>query len=156
MRLPRVPSAIPSRCGPQVGAEVADHLLEEEEVDTVGPHAVRALRAVLVAHQLLELLQVLPGLVGLAELDDVLSLELGLLLADHDPPQVRRGVRGAGLEDRDVGLLAPLPLGALVTDRDGEVALHVARVDAVLVHQGSGDPLPDLLLRRLRIASPEM
>lgn len=132
----------------EVSAEVADHLLEEEEVDTVGPHAVRALRAVLVAHQLLELLQVLPSLVGLAELDDV-PPALGLLLADHHPPEVRRGVRGAGLEDRDVGLLAPLPLATLLTDRDGEVALHVAGVDTVLVYQGAGNPLPDLLLLRL-------
>ncbi len=129
-------------------AEASDHLLEEEEVDAVRPHAIRARGAVLVAQQLLELVEVLLCVLGFTELDNVLAA-LGLGLADHHAPKVRRGVRGAGLEDRDVRLLRPLARSILGTDGDREITRHVMRVDPVLVDEGPRDALADLLLRGL-------
>ena len=146
----------PVGAGGEGGAEAANLLVQEEEVDPVGPHTVLDLRGGLRAQQRGELVEILARLLEGADLRHG-PPALGLRLADHDTAQVLRGVRGAMLEDCDVGLLGRAPL-AIRGHWNREVPLHVQSGDPVLVEQGARDPLPDLLvaLELDRVAGDEV
>src|SRR5690606_26207730 len=116
-------------------------LADEVEVLVVRPHPVAAAGCRL--HELAELVDLRLGMGVGADLGNGAAVR-GAGLGDDDPAEVLQLVLLAVLENRDARSATGLAAG-VVDHRDGEVGLHVVRVDAVLMNEGAGDVLAYLL-----------
>ena len=121
--------------------KAGDLLVEEEELEPVGPQAIAA--AFGLGHRGLKQTELFLGLVVVAHLHGALLALLGLLVTDDDAAQVLDGLLAAGLEDRDVHLLLATVHLHL------EAGHHVVHRDGVLVKERPGDALTHLLFGRV-------
>ena len=88
-------------------------LLDEEELEAVGPEAV--LHGLDLAHDGLDLVEVLGGLLKIADADGILA-DIGFLAAEHGAAKILNRVILAVVEDGDIHLLASTEV---------EIELHV-------------------------------